>query len=45
MVFSSKHRIGVIGILNSGKTVVITSLIHHIKYHDPKTLRLPDGGT
>ena len=44
-IFGSKHRVGVIGILNSGKTVFITSLINHVKDHDPSILRLRDGAT
>jgi predicted YcjX-like family ATPase len=42
-IWRSRHRIGVIGILNAGKTVFITSLINHIKHHDPDILRLRDG--
>ena len=44
-IWRSRHRIGVIGILNAGKTVLITSLINHIKHHDPDILRLRDGKT
>ena len=44
-IFGSRHRVGVIGILNSGKTVFITSLINHVMHHDPAILRLRDGAT
>jgi predicted YcjX-like family ATPase len=30
------HHIGVIGVSNSGKTVLLTSLIDHLKQHDPE---------
>ena len=44
-IFRSKHRIGVIGTRYSGKTVFITSLISHIKNHNPEILRLKSGNT
>lgn len=41
--FLSSHRIGIIGILNSGKTVFITSMINHLMHHDPSILRFQNG--
>ncbi|QGJ68820.1 Hypothetical protein PBC10988_4830 [Planctomycetales bacterium 10988] len=37
----TKHkRIGVVGLLQSGKTVFLTSLIDHLQKHDPERFRL-----
>ncbi|MDW8265372.1 MAG: YcjX family protein [Gemmataceae bacterium] len=38
-----ERRIGVIGPRWSGKTVFLTALIHHLKYHDPLRFRLGRG--
>jgi predicted YcjX-like family ATPase len=36
-------RIGVVGLYASGKTVFLTSLINHLRNHDPGRFRLGDG--
>jgi predicted YcjX-like family ATPase len=41
---TSEHRIGVVGLYASGKTVFLTSLINHLKDHDPTRFRLGNGG-
>ena len=38
-----EYHIGFIGLANSGKTVLITSLINHLKHHAPEKFRLGDG--
>src|SRR5438067_283033 len=40
---TSEHRIGVVGLHTSGKTVFLTSLINHLKDHDPARFRLGNG--
>lgn len=41
MLFSTfKRTIGVVGIGGAGKTVFLTSLLSHLKYHDEKKLKL-----
>jgi len=39
-----KRRIGITGISNSGKTVFLTSLINHLKDHDPEFFRIGSSG-
>ena len=41
--FTYKRTVGVVGIGNSGKTVLLTSLISHLKNHHPELLRLHPG--
>lgn len=44
MIFrTSEYRVGVVGLFRSGKTVFLTSLINHLKEHDPEQFRLGDG--
>lgn len=43
--FKKRRRVGVIGLLQSGKTVLLTSLIDHLKNHDENALPLDGGGT
>ena len=38
--FRSSYRIAVLGGVHTGKTVFTTALLNHIKYHDPKLLKL-----
>ncbi|MFH1377607.1 MAG: YcjX family protein [Planctomycetota bacterium] len=38
-----KRRIGITGLRNSGKTVFLTSLINHIKDHDPGAFPIGNG--
>jgi len=40
---TAECRIGVVGLYNSGKTVLLTSLINHLQDHDPDRFRLGDG--
>lgn len=41
-VKTTESRVGVVGLYNSGKTVLLTSLINHLQDHDPD--RFPLGG-
>jgi predicted YcjX-like family ATPase len=41
-VKTTEARVGVVGLYNSGKTVLLTSLINHLQDHDPD--RFPLGG-
>lgn len=43
--FKRNKRVGVIGLLQSGKTVLLTSLIDHLRNHDQDALRLDGGET
>lgn len=43
-LFRSKHRIAVIGLYSSGKTVFITSFVNHILHHSPEACKLGEGG-
>jgi predicted YcjX-like family ATPase len=38
-----RRRVGVIGIQQSGKTAFLTSLIDHLRWHDPKVFRLGEN--
>lgn len=42
-VKTTECRIGVVGLYNAGKTVLLTSLINHLEHHDPDRFRLGDG--
>jgi predicted YcjX-like family ATPase len=33
---SFKRQIAIVGLFNSGKTVLLTSLLHHLQHHDPE---------
>ncbi len=35
-----RRRIAITGLANTGKTVFLTTLINHLKHHDPSTFRL-----
>jgi predicted YcjX-like family ATPase len=35
--------VGVVGLANAGKTVLLTSLVNHLDHHDPDRFRLGDG--
>ncbi len=37
---TEQRRIGVVGLYNSGKTVLLTSLINHLQHHDPTRFAL-----
>ena len=39
----SVRRVGVVGLFQSGKTTFLTSLIAHLRAHDPAALHLGDG--
>jgi len=41
---TSACRVGIVGMYNSGKTVFLTSLINHLKNHNPNAFRLGDDG-
>src|SRR5207248_623069 len=41
-VKTTECRVGVVGLYNAGKTVLLTSLINHLQDHDPD--RFPLGG-
>ena len=43
-VKTTECRIGVVGLYNAGKTVLLTSLINHLEHHDPDRFRLGTGG-
>ena len=38
-----ERRVGVVGLANAGKTVLLTSLVNHLEHHDPDRFRLGDG--
>jgi len=38
-----KRNIGIVGLAWSGKTVFLTSLIHHLQHHDPDNFALQSG--
>ncbi len=42
-IYTWRRRIGVTGLYNSGKTVFLTSLINHLRDHDPSLLPMGDG--
>ncbi|MBY0513032.1 MAG: YcjX family protein [Gemmataceae bacterium] len=42
-VKTTESRVGVVGLYNAGKTVLLTSLVNHLQDHDPD--RFPLGGT
>lgn len=42
---TTEARVGVVGLYNSGKTVLLTSLINHLQDHDPDRLPLGKPGT
>lgn len=39
-VTTTEARVGVVGFANSGKTVLLTALIDHLKHHDPHRFKL-----
>jgi len=41
---TSEHRIGIVGLARAGKTVFLTSLIDHLRYHDPARFVLGTDG-
>lgn len=41
---TNEHRLGVIGLQQSGKTVFTTSLIDHLRFHDPARFVLENDG-
>jgi uncharacterized protein len=43
-VKTTECRVGVVGLYNAGKTVILTSLINHLEHHDPDRFRLGKGG-
>ncbi len=40
---TTECRVGVVGLANAGKTSLLTSLIHHLKEHDPDRFRFAGG--
>ncbi len=42
-VKTTECRVGVVGLYNTGKTVLLTSLINHLENHDPDRFRLGPG--
>jgi len=44
-VKTTECRVGVVGLYNAGKTVLLTSLINHLENHDPDRFRLGLGDT
>ncbi|MDY3551098.1 YcjX family protein [Gemmata sp. JC717] len=42
---TTEARVGVVGLYNSGKTVLLTSLINHLQDHDPDRFPLGKPGT
>lgn len=44
-VKTTECRVGVVGLYNAGKTVLLTSLINHLENHDPDRFRLGSGDT
>lgn len=42
---TEEHRIGLIGLFGSGKTVLLTSLINHLEAHHPSRFTLSDDGS
>lgn len=43
-VKTTECRVGVVGLYNAGKTVLLTSLVNHLEHHDPDRFRLGKGG-
>jgi predicted YcjX-like family ATPase len=43
-VKTTECRVGVVGLYNAGKTVLLTSLVNHLEHHDPERFRLGTGG-
>ena len=41
---TSEHRIGIVGLARAGKTVFLTSLIDHLRHHDPGRFELGKDG-
>ena len=42
-VKTTERRVGVVGLYNAGKTVLLTSLVNHLEHHDPDRFRLGRG--
>ena len=42
-VKTTECRVGVVGLYNAGKTVLLTSLVNHLEHHDPDRFRLGAG--
>lgn len=42
-VKTTERRVGVVGLYNAGKTVLLTSLVNHLEHHDPDRFRLGSG--
>src|SRR5690606_14002067 len=42
--FRNRRAVGLVGLFYSGKTVLLTSLIAHLRNHDPDRLPLAVGG-
>jgi uncharacterized protein len=42
---TTERRVGVVGLYNAGKTVLLTSLINHLENHDPDRFALGKPGT
>lgn len=42
-VKTTECRVGVVGLYNAGKTVLLTSLVNHLEHHDPDRFRLGGG--
>ena len=42
---TTECRVGVVGLYNAGKTVLLTSLVNHLDHHDPDRFRLGKPGT
>ncbi|MGL6097075.1 MAG: YcjX family protein, partial [Fimbriiglobus sp.] len=42
-VKTTECRVGVVGLYNAGKTVLLTSLVNHLQHHDPDRFRLGRG--
>src|SRR3954471_7205374 len=42
-VKTTECRVGVVGLYNAGKTVLLTSLVNHLEHHDPDRFRLGTG--
>lgn len=43
MSFTKHKRVGIVGLLHSGKTVLLTSVIAHLQNHDKQKLKLRGG--
>jgi predicted YcjX-like family ATPase len=42
---TTERRVGVVGLANAGKTVLLTSLVNHLEHHDPDRFRFGDRAT